>query len=1320
MNRYGRLLPSLALLFSMLITLVGCQKLFSEFTIDDSAFLPVPIQIAPSKGLFTTEWGGQARFTIVLDHQPTANVTVALSSSNPSEGTVTPNRVTFTQDDWRAPQVVTVTGVDDSFPDSNQTYKIVTSPATSDDTTFNGKNPLDVELVNIDNETAGVTAVPRDGLVTGEAGARDTFTVVLNSKPDKDVILNLVSDTPTEGTVSPEQLVFTPANWMGPQLVTVTGVDDDVQDQSQKYKINIASTSDDPNYARLPVVSVSVTNLDDESAGLNYALVTGVDPTDPTKLETYERGGTEATFTVALNARPKADVTIDIASDTVTEGTATPESLTFTVDNWNAPQTVTVTGVDDDAADGDQPYLVVLRTRSGDDPDYSALDAVSVPVRNVDDDKPSFTLKLLTSIDPQDSTRLLTTEAGSTATFSLALNSSPSQPVTVKLSSSMESEGTVLPRSLTFTEQNWQAPQVVSVTGVNDDIQDGSPVFFVRSGLAQSGDPGYAGIDPPDVPITNQDDDTANLKLALVKSIDPNNSNQLVTDEYGSTATFTLALTSEPTDDVTIPLTSSNVKEGVISGTAALVFTRQNYRSPQTVTITGQNDAVVDGNQPFSVNIGPTVSNDPNYDRKFVSQVQVTNRDDDQAGVIVNPTSGLVTSEDGKTDSFTIRLQSQPTSKVTIDVSSSNSAEGVPNVDRVVFTPDNWNANQTVVVTGVEDDGTQDGSPTYRIILAPAQSEDPNYKGKPDPPDVTLTNRDNDTANIIVNPTSGLMTGENGLKATFTIRLASKPAGTNVSVRIPLSSSRPLEGSVSPTSVNFDAVNWSSPQTVTVQGLNDDVADGLQTYTIITGPASSTDPNYFNFNASDVSVTNIDDDSANVIIKPVPSTTPAITTEQGGKATFTVVLASLPKADVTYTVTSLDGTEGAVSPGTLKFTTTNGKTAQTVTVTGLNDSVADGDQQYTVRLSNGVSTDADYNNRFGTDLPFSNVDDDIPGLAIDAPTALQTTEYMTGAATFTVALRSQPATGNVNIGVSSSNTKEGTVSPTTLQFTQANWAMPQTVTITGVQDEVADGAQTYQVKLANAASPDPGYSGKFGTQLDVTNVDDDMVGYEVSGQSGTQTSEDGTLAVTFSVKLKSKPAGGSTVTLGMSSGSGIIKEGTVSPSSLLFTTDDWNMAHPVTVTGVDDKKADGSVVYQITFSADAMYGAPAPAPISLTNLDDDVVGVVVNSAVCATSPGTTSTFTVSLTSQPSANVTIALSTDAPTVGAVSPESVTFTPSGTGAWDVAQTVTVTGQPGTAGTMASYNIVTADASAPGETTGYNGYAAIADVMCTNTVP
>src|SRR6478736_9195492 len=102
------------------------------------------------------------------------------------------------------------------------------------------------------------------------------------------------------------------------------------------------------------------------------ALATGIDPNDITRLRTSE-GGDSATFTVVLNKPPKKDVTIAIAS-TSDEGTVSPGSLTFSALSWAAPQTVTVTGVDNEkVADGNQPYQVTLGPVTSDDPDYAKL-----------------------------------------------------------------------------------------------------------------------------------------------------------------------------------------------------------------------------------------------------------------------------------------------------------------------------------------------------------------------------------------------------------------------------------------------------------------------------------------------------------------------------------------------------------------------------------------------------------------------------------------------------------------------------------------------------------------------------------------------------------------------------------------------------------------------------------------------------------------------------------------------------------------------------------------------------------------------------------
>ena len=99
---------------------------------------------AATTPLTTTEAGGTATFTVVLNTQPTANVTIALSSSNPAEGTVLPASLVFTSANWNVAQTVTVTGVDDAVVDGPITYTIVTAPAVSTDANYNTRDAADV------------------------------------------------------------------------------------------------------------------------------------------------------------------------------------------------------------------------------------------------------------------------------------------------------------------------------------------------------------------------------------------------------------------------------------------------------------------------------------------------------------------------------------------------------------------------------------------------------------------------------------------------------------------------------------------------------------------------------------------------------------------------------------------------------------------------------------------------------------------------------------------------------------------------------------------------------------------------------------------------------------------------------------------------------------------------------------------------------------------------------------------------------------------------------------------------------------------------
>src|SRR5207237_1028688 len=126
----------------------------------------------------------------------------------------------------------------------------------------------------------------------------------------------------------------------------------------------------------------------------------------------------------------------------------------------------------------------------------------------------------------------------------------------------------------------------------------------------------------------------------------------------------------------------------------------------------------------------------------------------------------------------------------------------------------------------------------------------------------------------------------------------------------------------------------------------------------VTGAATSGDAHYNGLDPANVSVTNNDDDTAGITVTP---TSGLATTEGGGTATFTVVLTTIPTADVTLALSSSDTTEGRLSVTTLTFTPANALTPRTVTVTGVDDSILDGDVAYTVVTGPAISTDARYN-----------------------------------------------------------------------------------------------------------------------------------------------------------------------------------------------------------------------------------------------------------------------------------------------------------------------------------------------------------------------
>ena len=206
-------------------------------------------------------------------------------------------------------------------------------------------------------------------------------------------------------------------------------------------------------------------------------------------------GGAGA-YTVVLDGEPAGNVVITVSSDNA-DVSAQPSSLTFTPNNWQTPQTVTVrASQDDDAADDAATLDHQVSGAHG----YAGIVVAPVSVAVSDDDTAGVTLS-----EPS-----LSLNEGDSATYTVVLDTPPVADVVIYPSG----QGvTVQPVSLTFTSANWHTPQMVTVTAPHDaDTADGAAAV-THSIVAFAGS-AYANVSAGVVLVSITDDDEFNTQQA--------------------------------------------------------------------------------------------------------------------------------------------------------------------------------------------------------------------------------------------------------------------------------------------------------------------------------------------------------------------------------------------------------------------------------------------------------------------------------------------------------------------------------------------------------------------------------------------------------------------------------------------------------------------------------------------------------------------------------------------------------------------------------------------------------------------------------------
>jgi len=868
-------------------------------------------------------------FSLVLNDKPLSSVTYDLVSSDTSHLIVSTSSITFNTLNWNISQVGTLTTVDNLIADGLQSsnFTIRINDPFSDDCFFN-PTPLPTYAIQIaDNEVPAYRLSPVSRNLQEGNPQTATVSLVLLVAPLTDVIIDIASLDTTEITLSQASLTFTSANWNVPQNITLSSVDEVVVDNSQTVSITASiNATSDAAFTSLASQTVTVINIDNDVPGFTVSPLLG----------TLTEGDSQtASLTVVLNKQPLSNVVVDLSILPTDEITTSVGSLTFTATNWNTPRVITVSSVDEFLIDGTTVSTITFSINSTSDGAFTSLPNQFVLATNLDNDVAGFTVSSLGGGALQEGSL-------ATVSFTLVLDAEPDSGFVILDIASLDLSEVVV-NSLTtprvFTPANWNVPQTVTLSSVDDIILDGTVISTINVSVnALSTAVPFRILATQNILVPNLDNEVPGFQLSPVVGT--------LTEGATPTASFNAVLLVQPLTDVRLNLVSNDISEVSLGGTTFLTFTAANWNVSQTITLNQVDEFLIDGSQTSSITASVDITSNAGFVGLPSQSVVVTTLDNDVAGITIVVTDNL-SSESGDTAQFTAQLDAIPTANVTIDFDTSNASEAVPLVTQITFTPANWNIPQTVMILGIDDSPpVSDGSQPVNIRTFNVSSADSNFNTLTDADvaDVAISNQDNDAPGIVLSLLyNNFFASENGMSVIVQFELLSFPLGGE-DVVVPLSLSGDVdEVSLSATSITIKAVNWDNPfaNQITLTGIDDFLIDGTRAITLITGDPFSAEAPHNNLDADDVAdvmLYNLDNDSPGLLI-----TLPEIVSENASSTNFTVVLVSDVSTPTTIKLIVNDSSELSVDVTELIFTSANWNIPQEVTVFGVDDPIIDGD-----------------------------------------------------------------------------------------------------------------------------------------------------------------------------------------------------------------------------------------------------------------------------------------------------------------------------------------------------------------------------------------
>ena len=883
-----------------------------------------------------------------------------------------------------------------------------------------------------------------------------------------------------------------------------------------------------------------------------------------------------------------------------------------------------------------------------------------LPVRSAsftitDDDTRGITVSPSTAT----SVGLSLKEGGASATYSLVLDSQPTDSVTITLAGQQDGFLRIMPDTLTFTASDWATAQTVSVLALDDGKTDNVSTQETITHQVSGGD--YADQAVPGILARIEDTTKAYVYLEDAQASESGGHIEFkvtvrpllrgtpVLVRY-ATVDGTAIAGSDYTRQVDTAQTYKvfTIPAGQSSGAIRIPITDDQVYEPAdetfTLQLTNHNDkATLSGDATPLTATGTITDDDPK------PAVSVAGPDGKVSYVSENA-NGPVT--------FTLTLTGQSAWDVTVDYATGEAgllglltarqslAGATEDEDydgtsgTVTFSSGQTTKTFTVQVT---DDDVSEDTEFFGFKISNPQNAQLGNEATEQVADVGLL--DDDPRGVLIEAISiGLeepASGETAVASSYTVKLKSQPTDA---VTVTIGGGSDSVVTLSATTLTFNADNWATAQTVTVTPLKD--ANAISETITLTHTLSGGD--YTGIAADSVTINVTDSDTRNIVLSPTSLT---VTEGEATGTSYTVKLATEPSNTVTVTLSGHSGTALSISGTTLSsdqltFTADNWATAQTVTVKAAHDDNAVNESETLTHTSSG----GDYAN-VTADLAVTNDD--------DAPT---TVTVSFESATYTVAESDDTGTAEVTentveVTVELSADPERTVIIPIVTTNQGGAAaadysgVPGSVTFTS-----GDTAKTFTVAAEADNEDDDGESVRlsFGASLPayvtagtpdaatVTITDDDVPAVTVQfGQSAYTVAEGSSRTVT--VELSADPE--RTVVIPIvttNQGGATAADYSGVPQSVTFDSGDTTMTFTVAAEA-DNVNDDGESVrlsFGASLPADVTAGTPAASIVSIT--DDDVPAVTASfgAASYTVAEGSSRTVTVELSADPERTVVV--------------------------------------------------------------------------------